>query len=69
VQAALSRLQDFKPYVPSAPYTIEIEFFDESPVKKAATLQGVKRIDSRTVELRGNDLSLVWESFLNRYTA
>jgi D-amino peptidase len=69
VRAALSRLQDFRPYTPSAPYTIEIEFFDESSVKKAAPIRGLKRIDSRTVELKGDDLPLIWETFLSRYTS
>ena len=69
VQAALTRLQDFKPYAPSTPYTIEIEFFEETSVKKAATLHGVKKIDGKNIELKGDDLVLIWESFLSRYTA
>jgi D-amino peptidase len=69
VRAALSRLRDFNPYAPSAPCTIEIEFFEEFSVKKAATLQGVKKIDGGTVELKGDDLVTLWESFLSRYTA
>jgi D-amino peptidase len=69
VQAALSRLQDFRPYTPSTPYTIGIEFFDESSVKKAARIQGVKKSGGSTVELQGDDLPRLWERFLHCFTA
>lgn len=69
VEAALLRLQDFRPYTAQAPYTVELEFFDESSAKKAARIQGVKRIGGSSIELQGDDLPRLWEGFLHLFTA
>ena len=69
VRAAMSRLEDFKPYKASAPYTIELEFFDESSARKAVKLPGVRGINPTTIKLTGDDLPALWETFLHGYTA
>jgi D-amino peptidase len=65
---ALSRLGDFKPYSTSAPYTIEVSFFEAASAKRAASISGVQREDELTVELKGDDLPALWESFLSAHT-
>ena len=68
-KAALKRINDFKPYKVNPPYTIEIEFYDESSARKASAIEGVTRKDISKVEMKGDDLALLWESFLSKYTA
>jgi D-amino peptidase len=69
VEAALKGLDRFEPYRVQAPYTIEIEFFDASSVKKAISIPGVAKKSTTKIELRGDDLPRVWEDFLSGYTA
>jgi D-amino peptidase len=69
VEAALARVDQFKPYQSTAPYTIELEFFDPSSVTKAASFPDAEKTSSTKIELKGDDLPLLWESFLSFYTA
>jgi len=67
--SALGRLKDFKPYKADPPFRIEIEFYEESSAKKASEVDGVSRKGTRGIVMEGNDLPLLWESFLSAYTA
>lgn len=69
VISALSSLSDYKPLLIDLPYTIEIEFYEESSALKASGIEGIKRKDARTVEMKGDDLTFLWEDFLSRYSA
>ncbi len=68
-RAALGKIDELKPYKLQPPYTIEIEFYEESSAHKASTIEGVTRKDINKIEMKGDDLALLWESFLSRYTA
>jgi D-amino peptidase len=67
VMGALGRIGDFKPYTVRAPYTVEIEFFEEASAMKAASLAGVVKKGPRLVELAGRDLIALWERFICEY--
>jgi D-amino peptidase len=66
---ALTRLGDFKPYRASAPYTIEVTFFEHPSAVRAASIPGVHKKDELTVELKGDDLPALWENFLSAHTS
>jgi D-amino peptidase len=66
---ALGRLGDFTPYRLEPPYTIEIDFFDETSAEKAAGIGKVSLREERGIRMEGDDLPLLWESFLSAYTA
>lgn len=68
-KSALKGLKSFNPYRVKPPYTIEIEFYNESSQEKAAALEGVVRKGERVIELAGDDLASLWEGFLSGYTA
>jgi len=66
-KSALVRINEFKPYVVSSPYQIKIEFYQIDKAEKASTISGARRIDDTTVELKGNNLFFLWESFQYEY--
>ncbi|MFW6138206.1 MAG: M55 family metallopeptidase [Spirochaetota bacterium] len=67
--SAVARAGDFNPYQLKPPYKIEIEFYEDSSASKASNIEGVARRGSRRIAMEGNDLPLLWESFLAKYTA
>jgi len=66
--SALQRVKSFKPYRVSPPYSIEIEFYEEASAKKASMIEGVSRVGKTGIEMKGNNLPLLWENFLSTYT-
>ncbi len=69
VSAALGRLDNFIPYKAIPPYTVEIEFYEESSARRASSINGVNRRSDGVVEIEGNDLAYLWESFLHNYAS
>jgi len=59
VQAALSRLRDFKPYVVKTPVTLELTFKNYTPAEILSYLRSVQRIDSHTIRFIGKDMAEV----------
>jgi D-amino peptidase len=53
--AALKRLQDFKPYKPAAPYTLDVVFAEEAGAQKASWIPGAERRDEHTVRFTAAD--------------
>lgn len=68
VKSALVRINEFKPYIIPSPYQIKMEFYKIDKAGKASTISGVRRINDVTVELKGNNLFLLWESFQCEYS-
>jgi D-amino peptidase len=56
VSTALSRLEDFKPYVLKKPITLEVEFTNRLSAELLAYLSIVERIDARTIRFVGKDI-------------
>jgi len=71
--SAVKRINDFKPYSPpnlndpEYPYQIRLEFYEASSAGRALTIPGVSKIDEKTIELKGNNLPLLWKGFTKRY--
>lgn len=71
--SAVKRINDFKPYTPPSlndpkyPYQIRLEFYEASSTGRALTIPGVNKINEKTIELKGNNLSLLWKGFTKRY--
>lgn len=71
--SAVKRINEFKPYSPSNlndpkyPYQIRLEFYEASSTGRALTIPGVNKINEKTIELKGNNLSLLWKGFTKRY--
>lgn len=71
--SALERIDEFKPYSPSKlndpeyPYQIILEFYQASFAERALTIPAVNKIDEKTIELKGDNLSLLWKGFTKRY--
>lgn len=68
VISALKSVESYKPYRVSPPYRIEIEFYEEASAKKASTIGGVSGVGKTGIEMKGNNLPLLWESFFSKYT-
>ncbi len=64
---AVERIDGFTPYKARAPYEIELEFYEASSAEKASKISGVNRLDEATIQLTGDDLSLMWNTFISRY--
>ena len=65
--AAVKRIEEYKPYVVTPPYRIRVEFFETSGAEKAAKISGVTRLADKMVELKGDNLVFLWENFISRY--
>ena len=71
--SAVRRIDEFKPYSPPRlndpkyPYKIRLEFYQASYAKKALRIPEVSKIDEKTIELKGDNLSLLWKGFTKRY--
>jgi len=65
--AALKRIKEFKPYIVNPPFIITIEFYEGSSVKRALTIEGISQKGSNMIEIKGNDLATLWETFLYAY--
>ena len=71
--SSVKRINEFKPYSPPKSndpeftYHIKLEFYQASSAGKALTIPGVSKIDERTIELKGDNLSLLWKGFTKRY--
>jgi len=71
--SAVKRIDQFKPYTtidlndPKYPYEIRLEFYEASSAGRALTIPGVSKIDEKTIELKGNNLPLLWKGFTKRY--
>ena len=67
---AVERIDGFTPYKVPSPatiYEIKLEFYEASSAEKAAEISGVTRLDDRTIQLNGDDLSLLWKRFTSKY--
>ncbi len=69
VKSALSRLQEFKPYVITTPVTLEITFKNYMPAEVLSYLRTVQRVDSHTIRFVGKDMDEVddFEEFISNY--
>lgn len=56
VQAALARVGEFKPYLVSAPLTLDVSFKHYMPAEVLAYLPGVERLDSHSIRYRPKDM-------------
>ncbi len=70
VKAALSRLDDFKPYALKKPITLEVGFKNYRPVQVLSYLSIVERIDSHTIRFIGKDMPEVMDFmvFMSSYS-
>ena len=59
VKGALRHLPDFKPYLLSAPVTLELTFKNYTPAEILSYLRAVQRIDSHTIRFVGKDMAEV----------
>ena len=66
-KSAVKRIEEFKPYIVSSPYTVKVEFFEVSGAEKAVKISGVKRLNDKMVEFKGDDLAFLWENFISKY--
>lgn len=66
-EIAVEKIDGFTAYKVSSPYDIKLEFYEASSAKKAAEIEGVTRLDDRTIQLKGDDLSLLWKTFISKY--
>jgi D-amino peptidase len=64
---ALNRLNDFKPFTFTPPYTMEITFRNEEKAEIASWLPGAKRKTSTTVSYTSNDWMDVLRFFMFAY--
>lgn len=69
VKSALSRVQEFKPYVITTPVTLEITFKNYMPAEVLSYLRIVQRVDSHTIRFVGKDMDEVddFEEFISNY--
>ena len=69
VQAAVARAASFKPYVVSAPVTLEISFKSYTAAEILSYLRAVQRVDSHTIRFVGKDMAEVSDfvDFLDHY--
>ena len=69
VRAALSRVEDFEPYILEAPIELEISFKNYLPAEVMAYLPNVDRVDAHTIRFIGNDMTEVSKfiAFTTRY--
>ncbi len=69
-QAAMARIQDFKPYRLDGPIQLEVSFKNYRPVEMLAYLPIVERIDAHTIRFVGKDMIEVSKflSFILNYT-
>jgi D-amino peptidase len=56
VKAALARRSDFKPYVVTAPITLDVSFKHYMPAEVLAYLKIVQRVDSHSIRYVGQDM-------------
>lgn len=56
VKAALGRLRDFKPYVVTAPVTVDVTFKNYMPAEVLAYLRIIERIDAHSIRFRARDM-------------
>jgi len=63
-QESVTRLSEFKPFTFDPPYTIEVEFFHPDRAGKMEYLTGTERVNEYTVRAQGDDLPLLWETFI-----
>lgn len=66
-KAAIKRIKEFKPYLVASPYEIRVEFFEASGIEKAVTIPGVRKLGDKIVELKGDNLVFLWETFISKY--
>ncbi len=64
---AVERIDRFTPYKVSSPYEIKLEFYERSSAEKASKISGVSRLDDRSIQLKGDDLPLLWKRFTSKY--
>lgn len=62
--AALKRINDFKPYTLSAPFTMEITFTDEEIVERSSWLPGAQRTGERSVSFTSSNFMEVLAFFM-----
>jgi len=64
---AVEKIDRFAPYKVLSPYEIKLEFYERSSAEKASKISEVTRLDDRTIQLKGDDLSLLWKTFISKY--
>jgi len=64
---AVERIDRFTAYKVPSPYEIRLEFYEASSAEKASKISEVTRLDDRTIQLKGDDLSLLWKTFISKY--
>src|SRR5829696_7355956 len=69
VRAALSRLQDFKPYRVSGPVTVDVTFKNHLPAEVLAYMPMFERTDAHSIRFRAKDMAEAsWiMSFIGEY--
>lgn len=70
VRAALSRRNEFKPYVLKSPVTLDISFKNYLPAEVLAYLPNVQRVDSHTVRFVARDMkeASLFVEFIDTYS-
>lgn len=63
----MERIDRFTAYKVTSPYEIKLEFYERSSAGKASRITGVNRLDDITIQLKGDDLSLLWKTFISKY--
>ncbi|MBM3419948.1 MAG: peptidase M55 [Bacteroidetes bacterium] len=61
--AALKKLSVFRPYKPSAPYVVEIDFLYSHQAENASLVPGVERVSARTVRYTQPDFINAFRMF------
>lgn len=64
---AVEKIDRFTPYKVLSPYEIKLEFYEASSAEKASKISRVNRLDDTTIQLKGDDLPLLWKRFTSKY--
>lgn len=64
---ATENINRFSPFRINPPYAIEVEFFEKEGVQKMEGFPGLQKINEVKVRVEGENLPLLWESFIGFY--
>lgn len=64
---AAKNVNQFAPFIIEPPYAIEVEFFQEEGAQKMEGFSGLQKINEVRVRVEGENLPLLWESFIGFY--
>ncbi|HXL03109.1 MAG TPA: M55 family metallopeptidase, partial [Candidatus Atribacteria bacterium] len=64
---ATKNINQFAPFRLDPPYAIEVEFFQKEGTQRMEGLPGLQKINEVKVRVEGENLPLLWESFIGFY--